>query len=453
MNKQNQLQFKKFRFNEARMNLHCHHRDLRAKRVIVFVHGLNGGGYHTWGKFPHFVFDDQSRDPMDVAVFDYFSGLRRRIFERPHVSVVAQILTERLQELSDDYDEIFLIAHSMGGLICTDSIRHYVAQRDEEPGLLRALAGAIFVSTPLMGSKFAKARIRLLISEWEELQLDSPYQRDLQQFIRSTIDTKGEIEFKSGRYKLPIWSFVGARDRIVARSSATLGIDEDQIRTIDQGHRKISKPRQLSSEVVDQARNVIDGITALRADIRDARETVRRSTSPRTPENLVLTEFFLEADANDSWQPIYESVVNSASSPLIQVEDKFVVNSRHPPNLLMSAHRSNDLIARREATRLKVEELRRRYDEGGSHAKAIAVGPHRGPSMQALAEMSGIIHQDNQEHRMSFGSAEDDIELRVRLVEAVGALVRSKHARAERFAAGQFTDESLQIDIDPEGGN
>lgn len=451
MNKRDQLQFTKFRFDEARMNLHCHYGDLHARRVLVFVHGLNGGGYHTWGKFPRFVFDDPLRDPMDVAIFDYFSGLRRRICERPPVSVVAQVLTERLQELSDDYDEIFLIAHSMGGLICTDSIRHYIAQRNEDPGLLRALAGAIYVSTPLMGSKFATARIRLLISEWKQLQLDSPYQRDLQQFIRSTIDTKGEIEFKSGRYKLPIWSFVGARDRIVARNSSTLGIDNDQIRTIDKGHRKISKPRRLDSEMVKQARDVIDGITSLRADIRDARENLRRSASPRPPENLVLTEFFLEADANDSWRPIYESVVQSASSPLVHVEDKFIVNSPHSSNLLIAAHRSSDLIARREATKLKVEELRRRYDQGGAHARVIAVGPPpREPSMKALAEMTGMIHQDNQELQMSFGSAEDDAELRVRLLECVGALVRWKHARLDHLNSSR-ADESLQIDIDPEG--
>jgi hypothetical protein len=80
------------------------------------------------------LFDDQSRDPVDVALFDYFSGLRRRILQRPPVPWIARILTERLQELSRDYDEIFIVAHSMGGLISMDALRSYIAQRDEEPG-------------------------------------------------------------------------------------------------------------------------------------------------------------------------------------------------------------------------------------------------------------------------------------------------------------------------------
>ncbi|MGV0813364.1 alpha/beta fold hydrolase [Mycolicibacterium boenickei] len=450
MNTRNQLRFKKFRFNEARMNLHRHYGDLHAKRLIVFVHGLNGGGYRTWGKFPRFVFDDVSRDPVDVALFDYFSGLRRRVRRRPSVPEVAQILTERLQDLSKEYDEIFIISHSMGGLIATDSMRNYIAQRGEEPGLLRVLAGAIYISTPLTGSKFAHARIRLLVSEWQQLQLDSPYQEDLRRFISATIDTKSDAETASHRYKLPIWSFVGARDGVVERSSATQGIDEDQVRTIDLGHRKISKPRQLGSEVVVLARDVIDDISRLRADIRNVEETARKLARPRTPDDLVLVEFFLESDANDTWQPIYESVVQTAGSPLVHVEDKYLSGSRHSPNLLISAHRSNNLIERRTATRLKVEELRRRYDQGNAHAKAFAVGSHREPSMKALAEMTGLLHQDNQQYRLTFGSADDDEQLRIRLSECVAGIVRRQHNVLSQREVRQLADDSLQIDIDPE---
>ena len=239
MNARNQWRFKKFRFDEARLNLHCHRGDLRAKRLIVFVHGLNGGGYHTWGKFPQFVFDDPLRDPVDVALFDYFSGLRRRIFERPPVPVIAQILTERLQDLSKDYDEIFIIAHSLGGLISTDTLRNYIAQRDEEPGLLRVLAGAIFISTPWSGSTvctrkdpacwYASGNSCNSIAHTNNNYVISSVRRSIRRTRSKSPHSDTNCLF--GR------SWVAAIG-VVERSSATLGIDEDQIRTADVGHQK-----------------------------------------------------------------------------------------------------------------------------------------------------------------------------------------------------------------------
>ncbi len=445
-----QPRFKRFCFNEASMNLHRHCGDLHAKRLIVFVHGLNGNGYRTWGNFPRYLFDDPSRDPVDVALFDYFSGLRRRIFERPRVPVVAEILTERLQELSKDYDEIFIVAHSMGGLISMDALRSYIAQRDEEAGLLRVLAGAIFIATPLNGSKWAHARVRLVASEWEQLQPNSAYQQELRNYVDGEVDTRNMAELTAQRHKLPIWAFVGSRDRVVERSSATFGINAGQIRTVDKGHLMISKPCRPDSKVVTWARDVIDGISSLRADLRDSEEKARNATRPRAPADLVLVEFFLESDANDAWQPIYESIVNTAGSTHVRVEDRFISGSTFPPNLLISAHRSNDLIARRKMTRRKVEELQRRYDEGGAHARAIAVGPHREVSMSALRAMTGMAHQENQQFRLTFGSADDDEQLRLRLSQYVAEIVTRQNEAVSQRDTPPIPGEPLQIVIDRE---
>jgi pimeloyl-ACP methyl ester carboxylesterase len=450
VNTRDQLRFNRFRFDESRLNLH-RHRDQDAKRLIVFVHGLNGGGYHTWGNFPRFVFDDPARDPVDVALFDYCSGLRRRIGKRPPVPVIAHVLTERLQDLSGDYDEIFIIAHSMGGLISADALRNYVTQRNEEPGLLRVLAGMIDISTPWNGSKFATARIRLLISEWELLQEDSTYQRDIRNYLSTKVDSTNTTRIARGAHKLPIWAFVGGRDRIVERSSATLGIDERQIRTVDNGHRKIAKPRRLGGQVVNQARNIIDGITLLRVRIRDEEEIARKAMRPQAPADLVLVEILLEADANDDWQPIYESVVQSSGSPRVRVQDRLTSGAAYPANLLISAHRSADLIARREMTRLKLRELRRRYDAGGAHARAISVGPMSQcrPSKDALAEMTGVLHQDNQQFMLKFRFAEDE-EFRQRLSQAVAEIVNRQQLIVSQRDAYPVAGQPVQILIDPE---
>jgi pimeloyl-ACP methyl ester carboxylesterase len=428
VNAQDQLQFEEFPFNEALLNLHRHCGDRRAKHLIVFVHGLGGNGYTTWKKFPRFIFDDLSRDPVDVALFDYFSGRRRMGFERPTVAVIAEILTERLQELRG-YDEIFIVAHSMGGLIAIDAIRNYITQRREEPGLLRVLAGVIAIATPFDGSRLAQNPIlREVVSECEQLEPSSAYQQDLRQFINDNIDTKHRVELAPHLYKVPLWAIVGGFDRIVDRSSATFGSVSDQIRTaVNRGHTNIAKPKDPNSEVITWVRDIMDEISSLRSSIRDAVAKARRASLPQAPANLVLVEFFLEADANDSWQPIYDSVLQSAGSTRIQVQDRFISGSRFPPNLLVSAHRSHDLIARRTMTRLKVEELRRRYDEGGAHARAISVGPNRTLSITALTEMAALQHEDNQQYQLTLRSADNEEQLQRRLNQFVAEIVTRQH--------------------------
>lgn len=449
MNSQGQPRFKRFSFNEALLNLHQHSGDRYAKRVIVFVHGLGGNGYTTWGKFPGFVFDDLSRDPVDVAIFDYFSGQRRRVVERPTLAVIAEILTERLQELSKRYDEIFVVAHSMGGLIAIDALRHYIAQREEEPGLLRGLAGVIFIATPFNGSPLAETPvIRELLAESEQLSPGSSYQQELRQFINDNVDTISRTELAPDKHKLPLWAIVGGFDRVVHRSSATYGVDEDQIRTaVDRGHRSVVKPEEPTSEVVTWVREIVDEISSLRTNIRDA---ARRASRATVPANLVLVEFLLESDAEDSWRPIYESVVQDAGSALVQVEDRFISNSRFWPNLLISAHRSKDLIARRETTKRKIEELRRRYDDGFSHARAIAVGSNRELCMTALIEMARLEHEDSQPYRLTFHSANDDEQLQLRLRQAVGEIVTRQHNSLSPGDTYQFAGQPIQIAIDRE---
>ncbi|WP_418005173.1 esterase/lipase family protein [Mycobacterium sp. PDNC021] len=452
VNTQEQPFFARIPFDEANMNLHRHCGDYRARRLIVFVHGLSGKGYGTWGKFPQYIFDDQPGAPVDVAVFDHFSGLRRRIRTRPSARVSAQILTERLQELSRDfeYDEIFLVAHSMGGLISMDALRHYLDQRNEEPGLLRTLAGAIFIATPLNGSKLAHAAVRPLASEWKLLRPSSEYQHELRKFIDTTIDTTNNAQLAQTRHKLPIWAIVGGFDLIVSRKSSTFGIDPDQIRTaVTKGHMCITKPRTPNSQVLRWVRGIVDGISSMRADIRDAEEKAKYAAMPRPPSDLVLVEFLLEMDADDSWRRMYHALLRSAGTPRVQVKDRVAANLRFVPNLLVSAHRTVDLLARREKTKLKVQEIRRRYDATDVHARAIAVGPQRESARDVLSEMSGITHQDNRQHLFILGAADDDDELEVRLKDYVSEIVENQHDILSQLDEGSGLGGPWQIGMGP----
>ncbi|MHA3019666.1 esterase/lipase family protein [Mycobacterium sp. BMJ-28] len=452
VNARDQPLFQAFPFNEAFLNLHRHNGDRRAKRLIIFVHGLGGDGYSTWKRFPKFVFDDLSRDPMDVALFDYFSGHRRMGFERPTVPEVAEILTERLHELSRKYDEIYIAAHSMGGLISIDAIRNYIIQRREEPGLLDVLAGAIFIATPFDGSRLAEYPIlREIVGECEQLAPTSAYQQDLHQFINDHVDTKSNVELNPREYKVPLWAIVGGLDGIVDRASATFGIHSDQVRTaVNRGHTNVVKPQDADSEVIRWVRDIVDDIATLRTDIRDAAKKAQRAALLSPPTGLVLVELLLEADADDSWQRIYENVVESAGSLRVQVADRFISGSKFPPNVLLSAHRSHDLIARRTMTRLKVEELRRRYDEGSSHARAISVGHNRDLSMTALMEMAQMEHEDSQPYQLTFRFADNDEQLGLRISGFISEIVNRHNTALSQEDTYPSAGHPLQIAINRE---
>jgi pimeloyl-ACP methyl ester carboxylesterase len=446
----NQHRFRKFHLNEAKMNRHRHYGDRTAKRVVVFVHGLNGNGYKTWKRLPKYLFNDLSHAPIDVAIFDYFSGFRRRICERPAVPVIAEILTERLQELSSDYDEIYIVAHSMGGLIAKDAISKYIEQCDEEPGLLRTLSGAILIATPLNGSKLAQAAFQVLVTEVRQLRPDSDYQQKISRYFNDNIDSKNNSKISERHhYKLPIWAFVGSKDWIVRRASSTFDIVDGQTRTLSRGHSRIVKPCISRSPVVTWAHDVIDGISKLRADIRNPGATAQ----PPTPDHLVLAEFLLEIDANDAWQPIYESVIESPFSQLVSVKDRYDSGLAYRPNLLISAHRSEDLIGRRDITKQKLDELKDKYDAGHAHARAISVGPshNRKMSMDALSALTKVGHQDNQEYRLVFGSAENDRELETRLSDYIREVVRKQHSNMLHRDAPLPAEQPFQITTDREG--
>ena len=71
-----QIDFTPIPFALCRAALHQRGIPPKADSVVIFVHGLNGGGYSTWGEFPERMFVSTYGVKPDVAVFDYFSGIK-----------------------------------------------------------------------------------------------------------------------------------------------------------------------------------------------------------------------------------------------------------------------------------------------------------------------------------------------------------------------------------------
>src|SRR4051812_28074314 len=75
-------------FDELSFNLHT--RSCRPRKVAIFIHGFGGNGYSTWGNFPRYIFTGGEYEPLDIAVFNYHSGVWAIFTRRSKLDLDAQ---------------------------------------------------------------------------------------------------------------------------------------------------------------------------------------------------------------------------------------------------------------------------------------------------------------------------------------------------------------------------
>src|SRR5207245_4033522 len=81
---------------------------------VVFVHGLGGERYDTWGHFPRFLYEDLPG--VDVGMYAYRTALKRlRYTKSIALEEEADIFGGELRVLP--YERIVLIGHSLGGVV------------------------------------------------------------------------------------------------------------------------------------------------------------------------------------------------------------------------------------------------------------------------------------------------------------------------------------------------
>lgn len=227
------------------LNVHLHEHGTDA--IVVFVHGLNGKGYGTWGNFPKYLFES-SEISVDVAVFDYFSGLRRRhLFRSTRLTTTGQELGESLIELP--HKSIILVGHSMGGLICKLAIKH-ICERDGWGRDAQRIASLITLGTPHAGALAARwfpwtTDTRFLKAHSRELQV-------INRFFQTNVNQlHTDVPDPNRRWHIPSFLVAASSDKAVDEFSASLGVPDSQWRPIRGSHTSIVKPKSPSSLSVD----------------------------------------------------------------------------------------------------------------------------------------------------------------------------------------------------------
>jgi hypothetical protein len=230
--------------------VHQHASAPETTQNIIFVHGLNGYRYSTWGKFPDLFFEDYPN--VDVALYDYASGLRRiRRGSSMRPEDHALLLAEAIRE--EDYTQTVLIGHSMGGLLCMAAVQKMIDSdfrtKDDTPAVDR-VAGVVLMAAPLAGSLRVIPPFSWLSSDGRVLRAHSDLVKGIHDCFTNKLVINCTGEGSIGRrFCVPTYAVAGLRDKWVDRYSSGVSIPTNQMKHADGSHTSITKPSSREDDV------------------------------------------------------------------------------------------------------------------------------------------------------------------------------------------------------------
>jgi len=132
--------------------IETYHSD-KMEDAIIFIHGILGDYIETWGSTP-----DKLKGERQLADFDFGSfGYRTKVIDRHEPMELASQFILWLRTHMSRYKRIFLVAHSMGGLIARIACGRLAKSKyEDELALFSKITHCFFVAVPISGSWAAR---------------------------------------------------------------------------------------------------------------------------------------------------------------------------------------------------------------------------------------------------------------------------------------------------------
>jgi hypothetical protein len=277
--------------------------------VILFIHGFTGGK-DTWkpsseGYFYEQLFKhDFIEENFDIAVFEYYTTLTNLF---PSVNSIAERISSlfknlkpkskknvSIEEISDllrtrirfdlqDYENIIVIAHSMGGLVAKSCIL-----KELEDGRVSKIKLFISLAVPHLGADLAT--FGKLITNNKQIRDLAP----LSDLCPTMTDTWVKHSFKP-----EIKYFYGSYDEVVNQKSA-VGADNNtqDIIACDDDHLSISKPNGPRSIAILATLNFLEEFS--KSNMPGGALKVQRLEDPSQYKDEIFVLKLLLADVHNS---------------------------------------------------------------------------------------------------------------------------------------------------------
>jgi hypothetical protein len=260
--------------------------------LILFIHGFIGGK-NTWIRTDgqksilEFLKDDSNiSNKFDIAVFDYFTKItelftkvevflrrlsfrpKKRKFRNVSIEDISDLLKSEIDHSCREYDNVVIIAHSMGGLIAKSYIlKELIDGSGLKVGLYLSLA------VPHNGSDLATlAKLIFLNPQIKGL---APLGEEINKMNQSwiTVDQLPATVY-----------FQGKNDQIVPKTSS-IGYDKRKPNIVfsDDDHSSIVVPKNATHVVIRAIKNFCSGyVDSIDSKIENANKTV----NPNVEKNV-----------------------------------------------------------------------------------------------------------------------------------------------------------------------
>ncbi|WP_044893672.1 ABC-three component system protein [Bacillus alveayuensis] len=226
------------------------------KSIILFIHGFTSGN-ETWQienrSFPEVLLEDEKiSNSFDIAYISYYTKLADfrkirtginlfRVLFRQKTSYVAtnngilslaDIVHSCISLNFDTYENIIIIAHSMGGLIAKSCILRNI----ELYGSAHKIKLFLSLATPHNGSNWAN--IGKALFDNEQIIDLAPLSDTLDQLNRDWIKNKA---------LLPKTIYFYGKDDLIVQENSAIALGADKLHTVacDDDHFSISKPDRV----------------------------------------------------------------------------------------------------------------------------------------------------------------------------------------------------------------
>jgi pimeloyl-ACP methyl ester carboxylesterase len=298
--------------------------------VVLLVHGFGGHGYGTWRRVPEELFKK-----ADVATFDFASWRRDPIGRTTRSEAWVDQLEAAVRDLATTYRHVFLVGHSLGGVII-EAVALRVLRDHREPSTELPIAGLIFACSPRAGTRLASFLPRIIVPDC--LRPGSSHTRDANRYFSTNVDVWNVAITHPGKIVLPCYAVLATSDRIVSDLSAALRIPDDQRLRLAGSHKSVVKPPDHDNALVGWIQKCMDS----RIEVRNQAERIRRDIARRTavPDPMlpfVVTEFRTDASGS-AWEEIYNAARRQNSTADVTFHDVRSFERETRVDLIVSVH-------------------------------------------------------------------------------------------------------------------